>query len=327
MPKLNQVQARVVSAIILIACLGLYVYRQYHPSKGRPEHTIMFSVFNTVCSINIQEEGEFSEIQSELISRLQLLHDCVNCYDPASELSRLNNSAANEAFICSDLLWDCLQKGREAHELTDGAFDITVGPLMKLWGFHGKRETIPSEQEISQALQAVGLDKVIFDDDAHSVRFAVPDMYLDFGGIAKGYACDLAADFLHAHGINDFLLDFGGNLRISGRKAYIGIRDPNGDGFLCTPILKDTTVATSGNYERSRVIDGRRVGHIMDARTGRPGEFFLSVSAITPKGYYADALSTAVFVGGEQLARQVIATLPGTSFIVVREDGTQEDWK
>lgn len=273
------------------------------------------------------DSGNYDTILPELVLRLQQLHDCLNAYAPESELSILNKNAFNTDVHCSELLWDCIQKARKAYILTDGAFDITIGPLMKLWGFHEKRNSFPSDQEITQTLKTVGLDKILFDDQAHTVRFTVPNMHLDFGGIAKGYACDLAADFLLKHGITHFLLDFGGNLRIAGEEITVGIRDPNGPGNICSLALNNTTVATSGNYERSRIIDGKRVGHIMDAKTGRPGQFFQSVTAITPTGYYADALSTAVFVGGEKLARKAITALPETSFIVVLENGTQVEWK
>ena len=306
--------------IVIVVCAGVYFARP----KVR-EQSISVSAFNTICTIRVWSEKDCSQVFSVIIPLLQSLHDCVNVYDDNSELSRLNATAATQDFQCSPLLWDCIEKSRKAYDITDGTFDITVGPLMKLWGFHGKRQTLPTEQEIADALAKVGLDKVQFNDEKHTVHFTTDGMYLDLGGIAKGYACDMiAAALLVSSGIETYLLDFGGNICVSqkpppGKKAFsIGIRNPNAtDSLITTKQLKGVTIATSGNYERSRVIDGQRVGHIMDPKSGMPGYFFKSVTAITPEGYQADALSTAIFIGGQPLAEKVKRRIPETSFMIV----------
>ena len=197
---------------------------------------------------------------------------------------------------------------------------------MKLWGFHGKRNTIPTDEEIASALEKVGLDKVVFDDEKHTVRFTREGIALDFGGIAKGYACDIAAEVLRSHGITTYMIDLGGNIQLSelppkGQKLFtVGIRDPMVKEQLLRVLeLKGCSIATSGNYERSRVIDGRRIGHIMDPKNGRPGEFHASVTAVTPRGVDSDVFSTAVFVRGEPLARKLAELRSGTSFLIVDE--------
>ena len=290
-----------------------------------------FLVFNTVCSVTVYGKVQTQKSYQEIIQRMTALHNLINAYDADSELSRLNAHAFVSAFRCSDELWAVLCAAREAYDETEGAFDPTVGPLMKLWGFHGKRNTIPTEAEIQEALEKVGLEKVTFDDTLHTVRFSREGLSLDFGGIAKGYACDIVAEILLSHGIQTYMIDLGGNIKLSelppkGQKAFkVGIRDPNNKEQVLEVLrVKGCSIATSGNYERSRVIDGKRIGHIMDPKTGRPGEFHASVTAVTPRGIDSDVFSTAVFVRGEPLARKLAEKHSGTSFLIVDEGNLAE---
>ena len=310
----------------LLALAAIVILCRRHAPKT---DSVTFMVFNTVCRVTVYGDDRLDGVGSVLIQRMTALHNLINAYDPESELSRLNASAYSAPFACSDELWSILQAARQAYQETDGAFDPTVGPLMKLWGFHGKRNTIPSEAEIGEALAKVGLDKVAFDDAGQSVRFAVEGISLDFGGIAKGYACDWVSSILRANGITCYMIDLGGNIQLSdippkGQRIFkVGIRNPmDKERILQVMELKGCSVATSGNYERSRVIEGRRVGHIMDPSTGHPGEFHASVTAITARGVDSDVYSTAVFVRGVPLARRLAAQRPGTSFLIVDEDKT-----
>lgn len=321
---------KIIIAIFLIVCLAFLSFAIRKTSELT--RTERFFVFNTPCSVTIwgENDKQWDGALHDAISELQSLNDCINAYDSSSELSRLNASAYQNDFTCSDKLWRILLASRQAWQDTNGAFDPTVGPLMRLWGFHAKRDTVPGQDEIDAALALVGMDKVTLEENAKSVRFDKAGMSLDFGGIAKGYACDILAGIFSKYGIDVYMIDLGGNIMVSkkapgGREDFsIGIRDPmrNG-GVIRTLRIIGKAVATSGNYERSRVIDGKRIGHIMDPRTGRPGEFRAGVSAVTVRGVDSDAFSTAVFVRGEELAKELIAKHDGTSFIIVDENGKE----
>ena len=309
-------------ACVLVLVVLFFVCRGRQPKVD----SVTFMVFNTVCKVTVYGDVKADKAYQEIIQKMGTLHNLINAYDPESELSRLNSAAFQESFHCSDELWAILCAARQAYVDTEGAFDPTVGPLMKLWGFHGKRNTIPTDEEIASGLAEVGLDKVVFDDEEQTVRFSRDGLSLDFGGIAKGYACDVVAEILLDHGIQTYMIDLGGNIQLSelppkGMKLFkVGIRDPNNkDQVLEILELKGCSIATSGNYERSRVIDGKRIGHIMDPKTGRPGEFHASVTAITPRGVDSDIFSTAVFVRGEPLAHKLADRHPGTSFLIVDE--------
>lgn len=199
---------------------------------------------------------------------------------------------------------------------TGGAFDPTVDPLMQLWGFRKEQRTAtpPSDTEIAAALEKVGWESVAVaaaSDGFTRISFAKPGMRLDLGGIAKGYAVDLAFERLRAAGFHDFLIDLGGNIRVSGRPApdreewVVAIRDP-GDPSRITGenvLLHDgEAVATSGSYERYVEIGGKRYSHIVDPRTGHPATRQGSVSVVAPTAMKADAYSTAFFVEGKGAA-------------------------
>ncbi|MBN1864275.1 MAG: FAD:protein FMN transferase [Victivallales bacterium] len=254
-----------------------------------------------------------------------------NIFDPGSELSRLNATAFEEDFECGDLLWDILMKARFFHSMSGGAFDISVAPLMDLWGFHRKRQTMPSDEDLRKIMQSVGLYKVVFDEDRRAVRFTVEGMKLDLGGIAKGYAVQLAADTLSSQGIRSGLVNLAGNVRCldlppPGKDAYaVGIRHPKVKDALCGAMeFNALSVATSGNYEKYVTLDGRRFTHIVNPLTGFPVEDMLSVTVVTPDAGDADALSTAVFVAGPEFAGQAAQIMPDTHILIIRSAGDQD---
>ncbi|QSH41488.1 FAD:protein FMN transferase [Lentisphaerota bacterium ZTH] len=251
-----------------------------------------------------------------------------NIFDPDSELSRLNQTAYDRPFKCSPQLWSFLEVSRKAYQLSDGAFDITARPLMKLWGFYSKRGNLPSAAEIKKAESKIGLDKVIFNDEEKTVKFTVKGMSFDLGGIAKGIAVQAAANAVMKMGVKSGIIDLGGNmfclpkppLNRPGSEAYlIGIRNPlHTQQIMGVVEMLDQAVATSGNYERYVTIDGHHYTHIMDPRTGKPVEDMLSVTIVTPNAGDADFLSTAVFIRGEQFARDILKKFKDTGIIIIR---------
>ncbi|MDD4816435.1 MAG: FAD:protein FMN transferase [Victivallaceae bacterium] len=240
-----------------------------------------------------------------------------NVFDPSSELARLNAAAAEKPFVCSPMLYGILTESREAWRFSEGRFDITAGPLMRLWGFYRKNGVpkLPDEDEIAAASAVVGLDKVVFNDAERSVYFTVPGMSIDLGGIAKGYAADLAAERAEKNGAGSGAVNLGGNIRLlDGGTADgwpVAIRDPlNRTGVCETFTLHRGAVSTSGNYERYVVIDGRRYTHIMNPVTARPVDDMLAVTVTADTALRADWLSTSLFIGGEKLAEKAVAAYP-----------------
>ena len=289
-----------------------------------------FEVFNTQCRLTLHEcsATEGDAVFRELDTEMRALHNTLNAYDPESELSKLNSRAADEPVKCSDLLWEILLAARDGWRDSDGLFDVTVGPLLGLWGFHAKRSTWPTDDEIGVAKAKVGFDKLTLNEAEHTVRFGVSGMRLDFGGIAKGFALSKAIAVVKRHGLKCYLIDLGGNIYCSEkpprkRDAYaIGIRNPRSEGENVGVVsMADCCIATSGDYERYRVIAGKKVGHLMDPRTGQPcggAEGIGGVTVVVQNPTLSDVYSTTAFVGGETVAKRLAETSPAhPAFIFV----------
>jgi thiamine biosynthesis lipoprotein len=212
--------------------------------------------------------------------------------------------------------------------------DITVEPLVRLWGFLGGTKRVPSDEEIKRALDAVGPDKIAFDAAARSVRFTRAQTRIDLGGIAKGYGVDRVADGLRRAGVKSALVDLSGNMAALGNAAgkngwSVGIRDPSGKRpHVGTIRLHDDAVSTSGNYEQFVAADGKRYGHIIDPRTGRPVDGPVSVTVVAARAMTCDAWDTGLFVLGSERARAIARARDDIAIVVVdaRGDGGYTVW-
>jgi len=325
--RYHPVFTAIAVALLVLACFQASRRRRGGDVLGAPK-TYDFAVFNTICRLKVwtDDKSKSDAVARDVLKQLQSLHRTINVFEPDSELSRLNSSAAEAPFVCSEVLWDILQASRTVWRQTDGWFDISFAPLLALWG--KGRKTLPEQSELDAVLPLVGLDKVVFDDEARTVSFPRSGMSLNLGGLAKGYALDLTRRLLEQAGFDCFLLDFGGNLYLSRRSPPgmegfpIGIKHPgNLDQMLCRLELSNCCVSTSANYSRGTTIGEKRIGHIYDARTGQPVSTSGSVTVITPGGVAADAFSTAVFAGGLELAKRLCDMVPGTGFILADEQG------
>lgn len=315
----------VFGIIYLAIIIAIFVWRS---NLKNVEYTsLVFETMSTELVVSYPSSSPISsnEVSKIVTETLQEINDCCNVYNPNSELSRLNQSASSEPFQCSDMLYDIFKHSKQAYDFTKGSFDVTSGPLMKLWGFYQKeRETLPSEAELKQAQDLVGLDKVEFDDEQQTIYFTVPEMRIDLGGIAKGYAADLIIDRIDTIGA---VVNLGGNLRFDHRlpKGWSGypvsLRNPlkRGETF-CSFELPYGAVSTSGNYERYRTIDGVQYTHIMNPVTATPVSGVLAVSVIADTATMADWLSTGIFIGGVEMGRYLASRVNIEVYIVLPAD-------
>ena len=297
-------------------------------SKSDAAVYLQYPIMGTMAEIKLYGNPESAKSAADAIrNEFSAVEKACNRFDAESELSKLNESAASEPFKCSDLLWEVLVESKRFYELTGGSFDVTVTPLMELWGFYRKRNSLPSADEISEAKKHVGLDKVFFDTVKHTVKFPDSGIKIDLGGIAKGYAVDCAASAAIEKGINCGTINLGGNVRClqkppPGKTKYtVGIRDPfNKDNINGAIHVIDSSIATSGNYEKYVTINGVKYTHIMDPETASPVQGMVAVTVITPKGVDSDGLSTSVFIKGEDFARKICSEIKGTSVLIVKEN-------
>jgi FAD:protein FMN transferase len=240
-------------------------------------------------------------------------------YRPESPLSRLNREAAQGAVAVEPelvaFLAECLRYNRESA----GAFDVTVGPLMKAWGFFGGEGRLPEERELAAASASVGYAHVVLDSDRSTVRFDRAGVELDLGGIAKGYAVDRAVAVLARAGITAALVSAGGSTVYAlgappGRKGWeIALEDPLRPGEIARRVLlRDRALSVAGRRAKSFEAGGVVYSHVMDPRTGRPARDVVSVAVLTDTGTAGDALDDAFFVLGVAGSRDYLKRLPRT---------------
>ncbi|MFH1202333.1 MAG: FAD:protein FMN transferase [Candidatus Omnitrophota bacterium] len=262
--------------------------------------------------------GTFVEVTSSnksasriVFAHIKELETIFNKFDPQSEVSRLNKLGALKV---SNELIKIIERAKYFHQISNGAFDITVSPLVDLWKHAIKTKELPSESQINKAKNLIGMDNISIDRNDYVIKFTKKGLNIDLGAIAKGYAVDEAIEELKKSGINDALINAGGQIYClgtnNGRPWNIGIQDPRDSSKILGYLkLVDRAVATSGNYQQYFILNHRHYSHIIDPRTGYPADNKIaSVTVIAPDGTTADALSTAIFVlgkvRGETLAKK-----------------------
>ncbi len=264
-------------------------------------------------------------------SALDEIHNVDNLmsdYKEDSEITRINRNAFARPVKVGPATFEVILRSIEFSRLTDGAFDITVGPFVKL--FRTTRDTgnAPTPEQIADAKAKVGYEKLILNDEERTVRFTVEGMSLDLGGIAKGYAVDKAIEAVQKLGALGAMVDLGGHIRCFGTppkgrdKWLVGLQDPNidnsaGPGILLKLQASHVAIVTSGDYQQFAIIDGKKQSHIIDRRTGKGAEGLSSVTIIAPNATDADALATAVCVLGPQKGLKLIESMPDTAAILV----------
>ena len=251
---------------------------------------------------------------TEALDEIDRLESRLTVFRDSSEVSFVNSEAAKIAVEVSQELFDLLTLCKRLYEATNGAFDITSGPLTRCWGFLRRQGRLPSQDEIDQAMLFVGSDKLLLDDTARSVRFACQGMEINLGSIGKGYALDSAADVMLTR-ISTALLNAGSSsMRAIGRGEhgdgwFVGLRNPRSKlRRLGVLRLRDCALSTSGSEEQFFEHQGQRYSHIIDPRNGWAASGVTSVSVVAPTAAISDALATAFFVGGRKLAERYCET-------------------
>jgi thiamine biosynthesis lipoprotein len=238
-----------------------------------------------------------------------------------SELVDLNRRAASEQVLVSPTLFALLARSAMLHTHTQGAFDVTSTPLSRCWGFLKREARVPADAELQEARAIVGMTQVRLDTARRGVSYARPGVEVSFGAIGKGYALDRMADVLRTRGARRALLSAGRSsvLAIGGRGRGwpVDVRPRLASRAAGRLWIRDGAVGTSGAGEQFVVADGRRLGHVIDPRTGRPAEGVLAASAVTRDAASADALSTAFLIGGADTARAYCEAHPNTMAILV----------
>ncbi|HEY2148014.1 MAG TPA: FAD:protein FMN transferase [Pirellulales bacterium] len=299
------------------------------PFAGPSSYLICVGRSAMACEFEVFfNAGQYADGTEAAIAALDLvdrLEEQLTVYRPSSEVSRLNREAAERDVEVEPRLFALLRFACELHRRTGGAYDITSGPLSKAWGFFRRAGQIPSDDDLAEALAGVGSQHLALDEAASNVRFLRPGLEINLGSIGKGYALDRAADFLEARGIADFLIHGGqssmlarGSRGLAGEGWWVGLRDPlRPEERLGEIRLRNRALGTSGSLKQFFYHEGRRYGHILDPRTGRPAQGMLSSTVLAPTAAEADALSTAMFVMGMDSAVEYCRSHPKLAAVLV----------
>lgn len=261
--------------------------------------------------INITADEKDSDKITEAFTKLGEYEKLFSKTDPDSKLYMINNNSGK----ANEDITTVLEFSFKMSRLTEGAFDVTVAPLVDLWDIKG-RKTPPSAEEIDVAKASVGYEAVSLSP------FNLNGRQIDTGAVAKGYIADKIADDFRKNGVENAIIDLGGNVVLIG-EYNVGIRDPfNPDEIFATITVKDKSAVTSGAYQRYFEYDGKRYHHIIDPRTGYPSDSSIaSVTVISPSSMQADALSTSIFILGED-SISLCDNFPDTDACIIMEDGS-----
>lgn len=264
-----------------------------------------FFALDTVINLKVYGSKRV-EVLKKLEDKINELDELLSTGKETSEVSKLNKSGKE---VLSKTTADLVKKSLQIYEKTEGLFDITIYPLMELWGFPTKNYRVPSDKEIAEKLEVVGSDKIIFNEDTREVSFKNQGLEIDFGGIGKGYITDELVKILKEEKVESAIINLGGNVfgyekKPDGSLWNVAIRDPNvPESYMAVIRLENCAVITSGGYERFFEENGSIYHHILDPGSGKPSKSGLkSVSIVSKEGTLADALSTSLFIMGKEKA-------------------------
>jgi thiamine biosynthesis lipoprotein len=303
-------------AILLVVLATLVVFRPGTPAAAdavaRRSVTYPTRTMGTYANITIVTADSAASFPMAHAAHAVLwrLDSLMSNWTTTSEIARINRVAGRETITIDAEVATVVDSSLELFRESDGAFDITVEPLMRAWGFLGGTRHVPTDSVARAAFRHVGAQRVHYDRTRRTLRFDDDSVRIDLGGIAKGYAVDAAARALAALGVHDALVDLTGNMYALGTPAgsdhwRIGIRDPRDrmPYFARVSLYPGDAISTSGKYEQFVAFDGRTYGHIMDPRTGRPAEGLISVTLVSRSAFLCDAWDTPLFVLGGVAAR------------------------
>ena len=289
------------------------------------EHSLRY-LMGTWCDLVIFDPPPAPGAAEAAFREIARLEDILSSWNSSSEVSRLNASAGQGPRGVSEDLAAVAAESAAMCSTTGGAFDVTVGPLLRAWGFFSDAPSTPDPDVARAMASRVGCDRLTVQRDSKSIAIA-DGTELDFGSIGKGYAVDRAMAVLRAHGVTRAKVDFGSSSlgflgHVEGGWPVVIVDPLERDKPLVTFKVSEGSVSTSGQQERYFERDGHHYGHIFDPRLGRPVESrLLSVTVITPHGSTANALSTGLFVLGAEEGKRVLSRMPGVSAVFV-EQGT-----
>lgn len=319
-------------ALFLFA-LAVFFLCYETPKDKEYQHRDGF-VFGTVYSVTYSNPDN-NDLSLQINSALEAVNASLSMFNPESTISKVNN---NQPVVLDSLFLTVWKTGQYVSDCTQGAFDMTVAPLVDLWGFGLKNRNVVTDAEVDSIRKYIGYELVVLEDGV--IHKAYPEMRIDAGAIAKGYACDVVADTLEAYGCTDFCIEIGGELVVKGLNSkgvnwHIAINKPVEDSLCVNREIQEVVeltncgMATSGNYRNFYEVDGKKYAHTIDPRTGYPvSHNLLSATIVAPNCMTADAWATACMVAGLEKAQTWIKNRRDIKgYLIYEENGELKTWK
>ncbi len=260
------------------------------------------------------------------IAEIRRIENLISSWDEASETSLINRNAGIQPVKVSLELFQLIERAKHISKITDGAFDISYASIDNIWRFDGSMKYMPTREEIQKSVKKVGYKKIILNKKETTVFLKNKEMKIGFGAIGKGYAADMVKKLLISKEVDAGIINASGDLttwgyKVNGKKWLIGITNPLSKNklFSWLPII-ESSVATSGNYEKYVTFKGKKYSHIIDPRTGYPSSGIISVSVLAKSAELCDALATSVFIMGTDSGIAMINQLKGAEVILVDSD-------
>lgn len=312
----------------LFGLLGLIIIGSlmliYLPKQNSAPYKKTRLLLDTYVSIQVDAPNNIAkEAANAAFARMSSLEKKLNRYDDNSEIAKINKRAPKPVVVSKDT-FEAVKLGLYYSKLTGGKFDITVGPLVKLFNF--TRKVVPTKSQIKEAKQLVGWRMIKLNSKKKTVSLAKSGMILDLGGLAKGLAADEAQKVLIEHGVKSGLIDTGSSTLAfsakSGRVWKIGLRHPRKDNILTVFKVRNGLLSTSGDYQQYFIKSGKRYHHIINPQTGYPAKGLVSVTIMSNKtAAESDILSTAVFAMGPREGFNFASKLDDTDVVLIDTKG------
>ena len=323
--------SKIIATVLILATLCALL-----PScsgVGRYQ-SVYYDLFDTVTVISgyANTAEDYNESVSMLHSELLTCHrlfDIYHEYEGINNLATVNKNAGLSPVTVDERIIELLSQAKAAYERTDGAVNVAMGALLKVWHKYRTEDNneLPSGKELEKAAEHISIDSLVIDPDKSTVYITDPEASLDMGALAKGYACDRAYKMLGQSGMISACINLGGNVLTYGEKPNgeggwnVGIQSPDSEGYLFDLEVCNKSVVTSGDYHRYYTVDGKDYHHIIDPQTRYPATHYTQVTVICESSLDADILSTALFVldleKGERIADEY-----GAAVVWIEKDGT-----
>lgn len=307
-------------SILLSFCLN-NSFGQY---KKEHQQLLMGTQFQIVCIA--PNEVLAQKAVDTAVQIIQNIENKISSWKKTSETTNINQMAGIRPVKVSDELFYLINRSLKFSKLSKGAFDISIKPLFSIWDFKSKKPNLPAKILVDSMLQYVDYKNIILNEESKTVFLAKKGMQIDFGGIGKGYAADKVKIILQKMGIENALINASGDLCAWGKDLnqkdwQVAIANPEkGKNAVAWLSIRNQAIATSGNYEKFFMHQGKRYAHILNTHTGYPTTGIKSVSVVSPTAELADAFATTIFVLGKNKGLQLINEIPQVECIIIDDE-------